>query len=430
MKNPWIKDGKFVELKGEELEGLSAEQHGAYIAAKTEADAEALKANFTEQIEDLKKTSASKEEIEALTAKMDTALGEMNAYAVKIKALGEKASKSEDPKATFKSMFDEHKAKLDNMKEDKSSVSFVLKANQEYGDIDSGLDFAQMQAGVTDQPVRRPFIQDLFPRIPLSTEHLKYVEQDSVVRDAQNVAACTSVTTGTKETLLVSDISTVRIKDIVKFCIDFVNDYPFMRARINTLIKQSIALRIEQQVLLGTGAGNETNSIDLYSSEFNAANPACPFDADIQDATYTDLLEAMAAQIVEFGQQGTYMPDTALVNYCDWVKFIKLSKDTDGRYIHPNFITSNGLQIAGLTVRWSPIVPANTCYVFDSTKGDIIDRMATTIDVAFQNADEWEQEIASIKGYVRMNFLVKNENANAFMKCSDVETAITAITKP
>jgi len=34
MKNPWIKDGKFVELKGEELEGLSAEQHGARLRLK------------------------------------------------------------------------------------------------------------------------------------------------------------------------------------------------------------------------------------------------------------------------------------------------------------------------------------------------------------------------------------------------------------
>ncbi len=59
---------------------------------------------------------------------------------------------------------------------DKTNMSLtVSKAEQTYGDIDSGLDFAQMRQGVIDQPIRTPKIRSLFPVTPVSTEFFKYV---------------------------------------------------------------------------------------------------------------------------------------------------------------------------------------------------------------------------------------------------------------
>ena len=44
--------------------------------------------------------------------------------------------------------------------------------------------------------------------------------------------------------------------------------------------------------------------------------------------------------------------------------------------------------------------------------------------------DNWEKEIATLKGLERLNFLVPTNYQNAFMKCTDVTVAIAAIDKP
>lgn len=311
----------------------------------------------------------------------------------------------------------------------------VSKATQTYGDITQGSDFAQMREGIIDQPVRMPKIRSFFPTTPVSTEFFKYVEQTSVIRDAKNVAKCAAVTSTTKEELTVSSITTKVVKDMIDFCRLFVDDYPFMQTRINRLINQSVSLKVDSQLLLGDNTGENLAGIDFYSSEFSATNPACPLNDGvnglIQAATMVDLILGMQTQIIELGQQEGYDPNVVLVNKCDWFVQVESRKDLDNNYIDSRVSMINGTPfIGGMMVAWSPIVPANTLYVMDSTKGEIIDRMSIEIDVAFENKDNWEKEIATLKGLERLNLLVPNEWANAFMKCTDVSTAVAAITKP
>jgi hypothetical protein len=321
---------------------------------------------------------------------------------------------------------------LDKALKEKTGVQLTVnKAEQTYGDINAGSDFAQMREGVIDKPIRAPKIRSLFPTTPVSTEFYKYVEQNTVVRDAQNVAKCAAVTSTTKETLVVNSIETKVVKDMIDFCRLFVADYPFMRSRIDRLINQSLALRIDAQLLLGDGTGNNLNSIDLYSSEFSAANPVCTLTASIQAANMVDLILGMQTQIIELGEQESFDPNVVIVNKCDWFKNVESLKDLNNNYLDSRVTMIGGTPyIGGMMVMWTPIVAQNTLYVFDTTKGEIIDRQMVEIDVAFENRDNWEKEIATLKGLERLNFLVPSNWQNAFMKSSDVTTAIAAINKP
>ena len=49
--------------------------------------------------------------------------------------------------------------------------------------------------------------------------------------------------------------------------------------------------------------------------------------------------------------------------------------------------------------------------------------------IAFENDTDWESDLVALKASIRANLLVEANNVNAFMKCSDVATAITAITE-
>ena len=63
-----------------------------------------------------------------------------------------------------------------------------------------------------------------------------------------------------------------------------------------------------------------------------------------------------------------------------------------------------------------------------STKGSILDRKMLTINSYFENNDNAEHELVTFVGVERLQFHVRNINRDAFMKCSDITTAIGDIT--
>jgi hypothetical protein len=72
-------------------------------------------------------------------------------------------------------------------------------------------------------------------------------------------------------------------------------------------------------------------------------------------------------------------------------------------------------------------VVAGNLYVYDSTKGEKVVRDNISVEIAYQNGTKWEQEIATMKGYTRMNLLITDNYKNAFMRCTDIDAALTAI---
>ena len=426
-----INEAAFSEMTAKDVANLYSEYIGLTVQAGIE--------NAT------KTDTETKEALEIMKKEMNHTMNELvksnqdvlKTMASELTAMVEKAKTEGSTKGGFqtrlKEAFDAKKEEFESaLAQNKSTVSMVVeKATQTYGDITDGEDFAQMRPGVTDSPVRRPRVRSLFSTIPLQTEFYKYVEQETVIRDAQNVAKCAAVVSTTKETLIVRDMHTKVIKDMIDFCRLFISDYPFMQSRINKLLNESVALREDSQLLLGTGLGEETFSIDSYSSEFSAANPACVLTAKIQDASMVDLILGMRTQIEILGEQEAFMPNVVLVNLCDWFLGVESRKDLNNNYLDSRVTVVNGVPyIAGMMVIPLQNVAANSLYVFDSTKAEVLDRMTFEVEIAFQNKDNWEKEIATIKGLCRVNLWCPVNWQNAFMKCSDITTAVVAIDKP
>ena len=378
-------------------------------------------------------------ELKAAKESLDAAQLELKATKEELVSLGTEVAKmkedSVEKKATkVKSTLEviaEKSSQLESIaKKGKETVSFEVKATSSYGDIDAGVDFAPMRPGITDLPKKATVFLDMFSRIPFTGEFYKYAEQETVVRNAQNVATCSPVTSGTKETIKTQNIATKKVKDTLKFCSDYANDYPFVEGRLNTLISDSVLFKLDQQILLGDGTGENLNGVEAYASEFDAANSDAPIGATIPDANLVDLLGAMQTQIEVLGQENTFSPNIAVVNKLDWFKMVNSYKDGDNNYMNYRMVDVNGVpMINGMRVVTSPVVAANTCYVFDSTKGDLLVNQSYETSIAFQNDTDWESDLVALKASVRANLLVETPNKNAFMKCSDIATAIGSITK-
>jgi len=57
-----------------------------------------------------------------------------------------------------------------------------------------------------------------------------------------------------------------------------------------------------------------------------------------------------------------------------------------------------------------------------------LDRMGATVEMAYENNDNFEHEVVTIKAVERLQFHVPTIERDAFMKCSDIATALGLIT--
>jgi HK97 family phage major capsid protein len=273
---------------------------------------------------------------------------------------------------------------------------------------------------------------DLFKRKAVSTEYIKYREENVVTRDAKFVVACATSTHLTKKSYVVRTVELAKIRDIMDACIDMLDDYAFVESELKALVNESIKLKAEFELLLGSGSGaTDMLSIDTISSEFNPANALGNFSTasgtPFQDANLEQLVDAMSAQISIFGQENAWMANTVVMNFRDFVNYRNL-KDSDGnKLVHT--LSDAMPTIAGMNVVTSPIVSANTLFVFDTNQGEILDRQSITLKTSFENNDNIEHETVTFVGVERLQFHVPIIKRDAFMKCSDIATAITAITK-
>jgi len=378
------------------------------------------------------------EDLKAALAKSDGATPEqvleITRLAGELKALKETPAPSKSDitlaKAISKAIID-NKEKFAELKSRKiGNLSIEIKAQQDPTDVGQRTDYAEFLPGTNFKPVRSTFIRDLFRTIATGREYVKYREEDTVTRDAKVVIACATSTHNTKKTWVNRTVQIQKVRDMVDICIDMIEDYDFVQAEVKQLVEQSLRLKTDSEMFNGTG---DILSIDSIASEFDAANVLAPFDGasglGFQSSTLAELTAAMKAQIVTFGAENKWMPDTIVMNHNDWTRFMHL-KNADGDYLLPNFVLTNGGILNGMRVITNPLVDSNTLYVFDSTQGAILDRKSVTVEFSYENATNFENEVVTVKAYERVQFLVKNIDQDAFMKCSDITAALSAITNP
>jgi len=401
------------------------EKFEAKIAEKTNGfassvDVETMKSELSNELDAIKSANKS-DELQVKFADLESSI---NAIKENAKVNAPVAKKS------IKDMIVEKADALKKLITQKSGVvSLSLKAKEinppNLGN-NRGEVYGQLINETFDIPYRSETrITDLFRRTNVDTEYIKYREQKSVTRDAGVVVNCATNTTTTDVEWQTRTVQIAKVRDYVDVCIDMMDDYSFVTSEIENLVSSSIRLKADSAVLQGT---SDIVSIDSISSVFDPANVLAPFTGAFSSSTLAELTGAMKAQIYTFGQEMAYDADTIIMNYNDWVKFMH-AKNSEGDYLLPNFVANGDSVLNGMQVITSPLVSPNSLYVLDSTKGQILDRQGVTVDFSYENNDNFEHEIVTVKALQRIQFFVPKVHEDAFMKCTDIATALTAITK-
>lgn len=397
-----------------------------------------LKSEVTKSINESTKDFVKASEVESVKNEVSTVKNSVEEMTGKVdNFILEQKKAAEKNKNANKSLLDFIKDNSETLKAIKArtqrSAEFAIKATQVASDITSGSDYATLLDGTVRKPVRRVLLLDLFRSQNVSSEYIKYREEDVVTRDGKFVVACATSTHLTKKSWVVRTVELAKIRDIVDACIDMLDDYEWVEGEIRQLINESLMLKAEYELLLGASAtATDMLSIDSISSEFNPANPLADFSTatgtPFADANIEQLVDAMSAQITIFGQENKWMADTVVMNYRDFVNYRNL-KDANGNKLIKT-LSDDIATIAGLRIITSPIVAQNELYVFDSQRGTILNRKGYTLNVSYENRDNIEHETVTFVAHARKQFHVPLIDRDAFMKCSNISTAITAITAP
>jgi HK97 family phage major capsid protein len=181
-------------------------------------------------------------------------------------------------------------------------------------------------------------------------------------------------------------------------------------------------LKENDQLINGTGIGNEVAGIKTYATEFVTTG------IQIANANFIDLMGKIKTQIA-IDMLGGASPNAAIAYNTD-LDEIRYKKDTLGRYLFEAWALGNAdVKIGGMTIVENPLVAENTLlagdfklatlYVWD----DLVIEMGRT-------EDDMLKGLVTITAYIRENLRVKDVDKKAIVKVTDLAQTISDISIP
>lgn len=427
MKKIWIKeDGSFNELSENEIAGLkNVEELAAYMLAKNTHDMEALKADIeskvgTEVVEKLQNQFGELKDEHV--AQLQTAMEDQGKELGKLRTEKAKSALLNETPATFsielKKVWDERKddiAEFIGNKENKG-FSIELKATVARASVANNT-MAESVPGVGQVPRRVNAISPLFATGqvgPDSNGVIRYWDQVTVTSGAAAVAEGGTIPEGTltweERTLPIE-----KIADSLPVNREALADVGFVEGEIRNFLFKNIELELDRQLLLGTGASNELDGVNLIAPNYAVGN----FADKIEAASIFDVISTGMVQVMNAGQNGMFIPNAILMNPED-AEIMRLTKDTDGNYIMPAWLSANGTTVRGVNIVENQLVPQNQMYIGDFTQGTLWNLEGILLDVAQQHSDDWINDITRMKVTSRQVLVIRNVHKAAFLHVPDI----------
>jgi HK97 family phage major capsid protein len=380
-----------------------------------------LGADFTEK---LKATGATSDE---LKGKVDEALKELGETVTRVGELEKRAARSKDVEESvdaggygdqlvnseaFKAL-DAAGAwrgsiRVKGERADITSANTTVGAGRSAG---TSLVPGMRVPGIIPLPQRMFTIRDLVAPGQTSSNSVEYVKETGFTNNARPV---TEGTTKPKSditfNLFTSPVRT--IAHIFKASRQILDDAPGLASYINAKGTYGLKYVEEQQILNGSGAGQNLNGIIPQATAF-----APQFNASDENAIDRLRLAILQVIIAEYPASGFVLHPT------DWAR-IELTKDTQGRYI-----VGNALSPIGPTLWNLPVVQTQAIAAGEFLTGafnlaaQIFDRMGVEVLLSTENSDDFEKNMATIRVEERLAFVVNRPEA---FVTGDIDTLTTA----
>jgi HK97 family phage major capsid protein len=360
-------------------------------------------------------------DLETKGAEVDSLKANLEEIALKVLDLETKGTSNTETES-LKSILESKKEDLARMKEKSgSSVQFTLKAAGTMAlstNTTGQIPQAERESGIARIVRRNPFILELVNVGTIMSNVWEWVEQKNVDGGAAMTAEGAAKSQADFD-LVVASANVKKVTAYIKVTKEMLDDVELMRSEIDQELTELIQLRIDDQLLNGTGA-----TVNLVGINQNAtAYAAGAFALAITEPNNFDVLRTAINQV----RVNLFEPNYIVMHPTD-VTSMDLAKASDGHYVLPPFASNDGTIISGIRVVANTGVALDNFLVGDFSKAGVRFKEGLTINVGYEN-DDFTKNLVTILAEARLVQRVKSNHYGAFVK-GVFSTAITALTKP
>lgn len=382
------------------------------------------------KIDAMKTESVSKVELIELMSKVKhletegnevkTLKEDLEQIALKVLNIETKGADSNVPE-NLSSLLTEKSDELKAMKEKSgASVQITLKAvgtmalsTNTTGQIPQ----AEREAGITRIVTRNPFILQLVNVGSIMSNVWEWVEQKN--REGGSAMTAEGALKSQADfDLVVASANVKKVTAYIKVTKEMLDDVALMRSEIDQELTELINLKIDDQLLNGTGLTVNLTGINTNATAYSAG----AFALSIPSPTKWDVLRTAINQV----RVNLFEPNYIIMHPTD-VTGMELSKDSTGQYIMPPFATLDGTVVSGIKVVTNVGVAIDSFLVGDFSKAGVRFKEGLTINVGYEN-DDFTKNLVTILAEARLVQRVKSNHYGAFVK-GVFSTAVTALTK-
>ncbi|MCA1800160.1 MAG: phage major capsid protein [Actinobacteria bacterium] len=257
---------------------------------------------------------------------------------------------------------------------------------------------------IVSEPDRLQFVRDLLPTYGVETGAVEFVREDTFTNNAGMVPEYVATDSENKpESAISFEIVTVPVRTMahwIPMTRQSVADIRQIRSYVDNRLLHGLRLKEDQQILYGTGTGNEINGILT--------------DGSIQSVTGVGGAETvidLVRKAVTKSYVAEYRPTGVIMNHEDW-EDVELVKGSDEHYIWVNVTTQNGSRLWGLPVVVTNAITQGTFLLGDFQRGSAIhDRENATLRLSDSHADFFTKNLLALLAEERIAQSIYRPNA-------------------
>lgn len=191
--------------------------------------------------------------------------------------------------------------------------------------------------------------------------------------------------------------------------LQMLNDVKFIQSYIENRMVYGLKLKEEDELLLGSGVGQNLNGLYTQATAYAAPSGATINGQPAGGANETDLDKLRLAQLqvaLAFAESSGFV-----LHPTDWAS-IELLKDSTGAYLFANPQDTTTPRLWGLPVVATPALTQGRFLTGDFAQyAQIFDREDANIAISFENKDNFERNMATIRVEERLVLAVYRPEA-------------------
>lgn len=250
---------------------------------------------------------------------------------------------------------------------------------------------------------------------------VSWYEQNSITDNSEMIAEANAPTTASDQSWIEKTLSGKRIGAFTKISRDQLKDVDFVESEVRDIVMKSMRLKENDQLYKGSGQGNNIEGIYTKAPAFDTTGVV------VDEANLFDLINKGKTQIRTASKDG-FFPNNVVLNPED-VDVIRLAKDSQGRYLFPEWAMNGMNVLAGMGLTENSLADVNTLLMGDFNYGTVYVWDGLGIEMGYEGSD-FKDGLITVVAYERLNLRVKSTDTNAFLKVADIADVLATITAP